>query len=98
MADKTAGIDDKRLVEDYRLYKLRQMGIVAHDVIGPMEHKAFVREAVRDDPWMAVAMGFAIPAYTALKAMGVFPDARSPASMDEVFAGYEGLYEGVTDE
>ena len=68
-----------------------------HGVIAPLEHREFVREAVSRNPLMAVPLGLAIPPYTWLKHLGLLPQARSPASWDEMFAGYEGLFSGLLD-
>jgi len=69
-----------------------------HAVVGPLEHRDFVREFVNSGGLLAApAMAAAIPVYTALKAAGMFPKSRSPASWDEIFAGYEGLFSGLND-
>lgn len=66
-----------------------------HSVIGPLEHRQFVEEVVRNQPWMAVPMAAAIPAYTAGKGTGLLRGPRSPASWDEVFEAYKGLWQGL---
>ena len=70
-----------------------------HGVIAPLEHREFVREAVSRNPSMAVPLGLAIPQYTWLKLLGLLPKTKStsPASWDEIFAGYEGLFSGLLD-
>lgn len=68
---------------------------VAQNALGPMEHQAFAREWVRDSPVLATAsLPFAIPAYTASKALGL-QKSRSDASWAEIKAGYAGLMQGL---
>ena len=68
-----------------------------HGVIAPLEHREFTREAVSRNPAMALPIGLAIPPYTLLKYLGLLPKEKntSPASWDELFAGYEGLFSGL---
>ena len=64
-------------------------------MLGPMEHEAFAREQVEDDPWRGVpAMLAGIPAYTAAKALGLH-GGRSPASMNEIAQAYRGVGQGL---
>lgn len=78
-------------------------------VIAPLEHREFTYDVGRNQPWYeALAQVPAIPAYSALKWMLNTPGApvakkilggtpRSPASLDEVFGAYEGLFSGLKD-
>lgn len=75
-----------------------------HAIVGPLEHREFARDFVRENPAIAIpALAVGTPLYTAAKAIGVNPGfvdpswaaGRSPASLDEVFAGYQGLGEGI---
>lgn len=66
-------------------------------ILGPREHSDFARETVGRNPMMAAPLALAIPGYTAAKAVGLMPQARSPASLDEIFAAYEGLFSGLKD-
>jgi len=66
-----------------------------HSVLGPLEHGQFVQDAVQGNPLSAAPLMFAIPAYTAGKAAGLIPGARSPASWDEIFEAYKGLWRGM---
>lgn len=60
------------------------------------EHRAFAREWTRENPFLAVpSLLAAVPAYTAAKATKLVKT-RSPASLDEVLAGYQGIWEGLT--
>lgn len=64
-------------------------------LLAPLEHRAYAREYVQDNPVMGpVSMAVAIPAYTALKALGV-KKARSPASVHEMVQGYAGILDGL---
>lgn len=64
--------------------------------LGPLEHEQFVQEAVQQNPLMALPMGLVgIPGYTLGKAAGMIQGTRSPASLDELLAGYRGLWTGL---
>ena len=66
-------------------------------MLGPMEHEAFAREQVEDDPLRGVpAMLAGIPAYTAAKALGLH-GGRSPASWNEIGQAYRGVGEGLAN-
>jgi hypothetical protein len=71
-----------------------------HSIVAPLEHREFVRDVVGRNPLMAVPMAAAIPQYTWMKYLGLLPKApnTSPASFDEIFAGYEGLFQGLRDK
>lgn len=70
-----------------------------HSIIAPLEHREFAREVVKRNPWMAAPLAAGVPLYSLLKAAGLLPKAQNttPASMDQVFAGYEGLGMGLSD-
>jgi hypothetical protein len=89
-------------LDPYFYGRLRQQlprNDLMHGVVGPLEHKEFVRDFVNTGGMLAApSMVLGIPAYTALKWIGAFPKARSPASWDEIFAGYEGLFQGLRDK
>jgi soluble lytic murein transglycosylase-like protein len=59
------------------------------------EHRAFTREAVADNPLMAVPLAVAIPGYQATKAMGM-QSSRSEPSMAQAGAAYKGIGEGLS--
>src|SRR3990167_1958609 len=68
-----------------------------HAIVGPLEHREFARDYVKAGGLPAAAsVGTAIPIYTLLKALGLLKT-RSPASLDEMFAGYEGMFSGLRD-
>lgn len=65
------------------------------DRLAPYEHRAFAREFAKESPLKAAAsLPFAIPAYTAAKALGL-QKARSGASLEEMRQGFMGLAEGL---
>lgn len=67
-------------------------------MLAPFEHRAFAREWAQENPVLAgVSLPFAIPAYSAAKALGLH-QARTPASLDELFAGYHGYAEGMLNK
>ena len=79
------------------LYRARRAPGADQGMLAPFEHRAFAREFAQESPVRAaVSLPFAIPAYTAAKAAGL-TGARSPASLDEIFAGYHGMLEGLLD-
>jgi hypothetical protein len=61
----------------------------------PLEHRAFSRGVVKDNPWMAAPLAVATPAYALYKALGLKPQS-TPPSWDQVKAGYQGIWEGLT--
>lgn len=63
-------------------------------LLAPYEHRAFAREAVKDNPLMALSLLVATPLYTAGKAAGLL-GARSPASWEEMKQGLLGIGEGL---
>jgi hypothetical protein len=65
------------------------------DKLAQFEHRAFAREFAQESPVKAaVSLPFAIPAYTAAKALGV-TRARSGASVEEMKQAFVGLAEGL---
>lgn len=79
------------------LMAMRDQPGASQGMLAPFEHRAFAREWAKESPILAgVSLPFAIPAYNVAKKLGML-DARSPASMDEVLAGYHGYAEGMLD-
>jgi hypothetical protein len=64
------------------------------EVLAPMEHKAFAREYVQENPLMAPAMLTAPALYYLAKKMKLM-GGRTPPSIDQVFAGMEGTIQGL---
>lgn len=88
---------DKSLSEmsHAELYRLRGQPGADQALLAPFEHRAFSREFVQENPLAAsVSLPVAIPLYMLAKKLGL-QKARSPASVDEMFAGYQGLIEGL---
>jgi hypothetical protein len=78
------------------LYRMRASAAPEmQGMLAPFEHRAFAREFAQESPVKAaLSLPFAVPAYSLAKALGL-QKARTPATMDEVFAGYHGLAEGM---
>jgi len=64
------------------------------DMISPFEHRAFAREATRENPLMALPIALATPIYAGAKALGL-TRSRSGASLDQVGQGLRGVGEGL---
>lgn len=69
-------------------------------MLAPFDHRAFAREWAQESPWLAgLSLPFAIPAYQAWKGLaqgtGLGEQDASPPSIDQLFAGYHGLAEGM---
>jgi hypothetical protein len=64
------------------------------DRIANAEHGAFAKEAVTENPAMAVPLLAAIPVYQGAKALGL-TKSRSSASVAQASAAYEGVQEGL---
>jgi len=62
--------------------------------LAPLEHRAFAREVVAENPLMAISLLFGIPAYQVAKRLGLRPNA-TPASQEQLIQGYKGLGEGL---
>lgn len=77
------------------LYNMRSKPGADQGMLAPQEHRAFAREWAQESPVIAGAsLPFAIPAYQLAKLLGL-QKARTPASLDELFAGYHGYAEGM---
>lgn len=63
-------------------------------ILAPLEHRAYTRELSKVDPVQAAAMVGLIPAYQGAKALGIAPGDPTPPSLDQIFAGFQGLLEG----
>lgn len=81
----------------HQLYEMRNQPGADQQLLAPLEHRAYAKEYVTADPWRAVpSLAVAIPAYTALKALGL-KKARSPASVNEMVQGYAGIMDGLRE-
>lgn len=60
--------------------------------VSPYEHRAFAREAVGENPLMALPIAVGVPAYQAYKAL---VGARSAPSLSQVGQGLLGIGEGL---
>ena len=64
------------------------------DLLAPLEHRAFAREWVGENPLNALPLAAAIPGYQLAKLLGL-TQSRSKPSMDQLFGGYQGVLEGL---
>lgn len=106
-------LDDEQLAQmtHAELFLAREKPGADQRRLAPAEHRAFAREAVEENPIMALSLGIAIPAYTAAKMLAnvskdvplfstLFSAAnldksRSGASLKEVTEGFKGISEGL---
>lgn len=66
-------------------------------LIGPQEHEAYAYDTMMQHPYLGLAKNLLnIPAYSAMKALGL-SSGRSPASLDEMASGYNGMWQGLYD-
>ena len=68
------------------------------NALAPLEHRAYARETVQDDPkWGVAKMGTFIPAYTALKFFQQLFGRKewSDPSLRQAAEGYRGMWEGM---
>ena len=65
-------------------------------ILAPPEHRAWAREYVRDNPAAAPVVGLMVPGYYLAKKTGAM-SARTPADLDQVSAGWEGMAEGFAE-
>lgn len=63
--------------------------------LAPQEHRAFAREWVQENPFVAVpSLTAAIPLYAAAKALGL-QGARTKPSFAQIGQGYMGIWDGL---
>jgi len=66
------------------------------EALAPIEHKAFAREYVRDNPYAAPGIAMMAPAYALAKMLRA-QKGRTEPSMDQIFGGWAGTTEGLKD-
>ena len=69
-----------------------------NQLLAPFEHQAFAREWTRENPLLAVpSLGVGIPLYQILKSLNILPQDQNttPPSLDQLFAGYRGMFQGL---
>lgn len=78
------------------LYMLRERARnqALQNTLAGYEHRAFAREAVGENPWMALPIGLAAPLYQASKFMPG-NQSRSQPSFDQLGQAYMGIGEGL---
>jgi hypothetical protein len=82
-----------RMGWDQLLQLRRQAEEAEQPMLAPFEHRAYAREDVAENPWMAPAYLAMVPGYQVLKMLR--GGARTPASWDQVRQGYTGVLEGL---
>lgn len=77
------------------LFNARESGDpLTASLLAPFEHQAFAREWVKEDPKNLVSLLASIPAYQLYK-LAFRPPNTTPASLDQMFAGYRGMMQGL---
>jgi len=78
------------------LYRLREIANTKRlqDLLAGYEHRAFAREAVADNPLMAVPIAAATPLYQLAKLAGL-TQSRSSPSLGQMGSGFMGIGEGL---
>ena len=75
-----------------------------NQMLAPMEHQQFARQAVQENPLMALPIAAATPFYYAAKqpaalklaqALGLVGPGATPATIDQVFGGLRGVGQGL---
>lgn len=64
------------------------------DMLAGYEHRAYAREAVKDQPWMALSLLAATPAYQIAKVLRT-TNSRSAPSLSQMGQGLLGIGEGL---
>jgi hypothetical protein len=78
------------------LYRLREQAKAKslQNLLAGYEHRAFAREAVTENPWLALPIATATPLYQLAKMSGLMPG-RSAPSMGQMGSGLLGVGEGI---
>ena len=63
--------------------------------LAPFEHRAYAREAVAQNPMMALPYLAMVPGYQALKLMGA--GARTKPGLEQLMQGYAGIGDGLKE-
>jgi soluble lytic murein transglycosylase-like protein len=66
------------------------------NVLAPKEHRAFAKEAVAENPALALPIAAAIPLYQGAKALGL-TSSRSDPSVEQATEAYKGIGEGLKE-
>ena len=70
------------------------------NLLGPLEHKQFMEEVTKRDPFLGSLLMVSAPFYTGMKMMGVNPSddkstLTSAGSVDEIFSAFDGYMKGL---
>ena len=79
----------------YDLYKQRLLPGADQNYLAPFEHRAFTREAVENNPLMALPVAASIPIYEIAKLLHLQKGARSDPSIASYLQGSFGIGEGL---
>lgn len=66
------------------------------NVLASQEHRAFAKEAVAENPALALPISAAIPLYQGAKALGLTPS-RSEPSLEQATEAFKGIGEGLVE-
>lgn len=88
--------DELPSADHARLYMARYQAKdpAMQDLLAAYEHRAFAREATRDNPLMALPIAAGIPLYQLAKLMGA-TNSRSSPSLFQAGQGLLGIGEGL---
>ena len=88
--------DEMPTADHARLYMARYgaKDPALQDMLAAYEHRAFAREATRDNPLMALPIAAGIPIYQLAKALGL-TSSRSAPSLHQAGQGLLGIGEGL---
>jgi hypothetical protein len=78
-----------------RLRESNRSDIAVQALLAPFEHRAFAREATRENPLLGVPIAIAAPVYYGAKKLGFMTDDNTaPPTLGQVGAGLMGVGEG----
>jgi hypothetical protein len=95
------------LEKDYEAFRRRQQNLndpLNYQLLAPAEHMEFARETVKQNPLMALPLAVMTPIYTAGKSamirplferMGLINADASPQDIDQMWAAYRGIGQGL---
>lgn len=90
--DSMAGMDHASL---YQMRERLGRNSSMQGDISPYEHRAFAREATKDNPLMGLPIAAATPLYQLYKM--ATSQSRSRPSIDQITQGWTGVGEGIRD-
>lgn len=90
-------LNDLPNLDHATLYRMRRQAKdkEMQDLLAGYEHRAFAREAVGENPLMAIPIGLATPLYQAAKLIPGLMNSRSSPSLSQMGHGLLGIGEGL---